>query len=452
MLSSSLFRSSVRKSSSALTGSSQLTARRALAVPLAQHVRRLNIHEYQSMELMQKYQITTPQFKVASTPAEAEMAAESINSRDYVVKAQVLAGGRGKGKFSSGFVGGVHIAKSSLEARGLAAKMLNHRLMTKQTGPEGKPCQKVLITERLYLRRECYFAILMDRAAGGPVMVASPSGGMDIEAVAAATPELIFKEPIDIKQGPRHEQLERLANAMGFTEEDTCEQAKKVMNNLYKIFMERDCTLVEVNPLGETHNGVVLCVDAKFNFDDNAEFRQQEMFKLRDPSQEDAREVQAEHVGLNYIGLDGDIGCLVNGAGLAMATMDIIKLHGGSPANFLDLGGGASAQQVTEAFKLLNNDPQVKAMLVNIFGGIMRCDVIALGLISAAAQVGLKKPLVIRLMGTNMAEARTLIEQSGLRMIIADDLDEAAKKVVRVVEILKLAEAADVGVSFQLPL
>jgi len=420
--------------------------------PVGIQVRWLNIHEYQSVELMKKFNVAVPAGFVASTPAEAEQAAQKLEGPDYVIKAQILAGGRGKGKFLNGFEGGVHVANSILEARGLAAKMLGQRLVTKQTGPDGKPVNKVLIAERSYLRRETYFAILMDRESGGPVLVASPKGGMDIEAVAASAPELIFKEAVNITVGTRDDQLERLAKRVGFSQPAIIDQAKTVMRNLYSLFLSCDCTLVEVNPMAETHNGKVVCMDAKLNFDDNAEFRQQDIFKLRDASQEDLREVQAEKHGLNYIGLDGNIGCLVNGAGLAMATMDSIKLSGGNPANFLDLGGGANVNQVTEAFKLLNGDKQVRAILVNIFGGIMRCDVIALGLIKAATALGLKKPLVVRLAGTNVNEARKLIDESGLRMLTADDLGEAAQKVVRIVEIINMAEQAQVNVSFELPI
>jgi len=412
----------------------------------------LHIHEYQSMGLMKKYGITTPNFGVASTPAEAEKAAEKLSGPDYVVKAQVLAGGRGKGVFKSGFKGAVHICNSALEARSIAAKMLGQRLVTKQTGEEGKPCQKVMVLERLYMRRETYFAILLDREHAGPVLVASPMGGMDIEQVAVQTPNLIFKEPIDVFDGIQPAQVERLAQSMGFKGKQALAEAERVIRQLYKLFVEQDATLVEINPLCETHDSRVLCVDAKFNFDDNSSFRHSDLFSLRDSSQEDPREVAAEKAGLNYIQLDGNIGCLVNGAGLAMATMDCIKLHGGSPANFLDIGGGASAQQVTQAFQLLNQDPQVKAILVNIFGGIMRCDVIALGLISAVTELGIKKPLVVRLAGTNVSEARKLIEESGLRMLSADDLEDASTKVVRIVDILKMAEAAHVNVSFEIPL
>lgn len=282
-------------------------------------------------------------------------------------------------------------------------------------------------------------------------MVASPKGGMDIEAVAEETPELIFKEAVDINNGPTQAQLDKLASSIGFTGNESV-LAANVMRNLYTLFKESDCTLVEINPFSETHDGRVLCLDAKLNFDDNAEFRQKEIFTQRDTSQIDPREVIAEDVGLNYIGLDGNIGCLVNGAGLAMATMDVIKLHGGSPANFLDLGGGATESQVSEAFKLLNNDPAVRAVLVNIFGGIMRCDIIALGLIRAATEIGLKKPMVVRLAGTNVDEAKKLIEDSGLRMLTSDDLGDAAEKVVRIVDIVKMADSAQVKVSFELPL
>jgi len=324
--------------------------------------------------------------------------------------------------------------------------------VTKQSGPEGKPVNKVMIAERLYLRRELYFAILMDRETLGPCLIASSQGGMDIEEVARTNPNAIFKEPIDIFEGVKDEQVERLSNAIGFSNAKQRDQAKAIMKNLYNLFIKTNATLVEINPLGETHDGKVLCVDGKLNFDDNADFRQHELFALRDESQMDPREVAASHAGLNYIGLDGSIGCLVNGAGLAMATLDVIKLHNGNPANFLDLGGGANASQVLEAFKLLNSDPNVKAILVNIFGGIMRCDVIALGIIKAVTELGMKKPLVVRLQGTNLKEAKKLIEESGMRMLMADDLEDAAQKAVRVVDILKMAADAHVSVSFELPL
>jgi len=414
-------------------------------------IRRLNIHEYQSVELFKEYKIPVPLCFDASTPAEAEQAAEKLAGPDYVVKAQVLAGGRGKGHFDTGFQGGVHSCTSALEARSLAAKMLGHTLITKQTGEKGKPCNKVMVAERLYLRREAYFAILMDRVHGGPVLVGSSEGGMDIEAVAAATPEKIHSVPVDIMTGPSKDAVQVLVKKMGF-DGPGITQAISTIENLYKLFISCDCTQVEINPMAETHDGRVLCLDAKLNFDSNAEYRQKDIFALRDPSQEDAREVEAETHDLNYVGLDGSIGCLVNGAGLAMATMDAIKLNGGNPANFLDIGGGANVAQVTAAFKLLNTDPQVKAILVNIFGGIMRCDVIALGLISACNTLGIKKPIVVRLAGTNVEAAKKLIDDSGLRMLTADDLGEASEKAVRVVDIVELAQQAQLDVNFEMPL
>ena len=342
-------------------------------------------------------------------------------------------------------------SNSSNEAASFAGKMLGNTLVTKQTGKEGKPCNKVMLMERLYLRRETYFSILMDRQYNGPVMVGSPEGGMAIEDVAAATPEKIFTEPVDIIAGVQQEQVDRMAANLGY-KGDQAVQAAEIMTSLYNTFIDTDATMIEINPFAETADGQVYVCDSKLNFDDNAEFRQEEVFGYRDRSQEDQREVEASQYDLNYIGLDGSIGCLVNGAGLAMATMDIIQLHGGAPANFLDVGGGATAAQVQKAFELLNADDSVKAILVNIFGGIMRCDVIALGIVNAAKEIGLGKPVIIRLQGTNVEEARALIESSGFRMIIADDLDDAASKAVRISDIVKQAEEIQIGVSFELPI
>jgi len=403
------------------------------------------------MELFSKFGVGHPNAKVAFSEAEAEAAANELTGPDFVVKAQVLAGGRGKGKFLNGFQGGVHPCNSPLEARALAGKMIGSGLVTKQTGPEGKPCNAVLVTERLYLRRETYFAIMMDRASDGPVIVASPQGGMDIEAVAAETPDLIYKLPINIDSGPEESALLDMATKCGF-EGDQQQQTADIMRNLYKLFIDSDCTLVEINPLAETHDGRVLALDAKLNFDDNAEYRQKDIFSQKDTSQVDPREVIADDLGLNYVGLDGEIGCLVNGAGLAMATMDAIKMNGGNPANFLDMGGGANAEQVTAACKLLNDDPKVKAILINIFGGIMRCDVIALGLISAVQTLNISKPIIVRLAGTNVEKAKALIEECGMRILTADDLGEAAQKAVRVSEIVTMAEEAHVNVNFEIPL
>jgi len=329
--------------------------------------------------------------------------------------------------------------------------MIGHRLITKQTGPEGKLVSKVLVCKRYFLRRETYFGILLDRATAGPVLIGSSQGGMDIEKVAMEDPNAIFKEPIDIFTGPKPEQLEKLARHMGFPDNLSLE-VQSQMKSLYKLFVEKDALLVEVNPFAESSSGEVLCVDAKINFDDNASFRQKDIFAMEDLSQKDPREVEATIADLNYIGLDGNIGCLVNGAGLAMATMDLIKLYGGSPANFLDIGGGATQQQVTQAIKILSHDPKVKVILINIFGGIMRCDIIALGLIQAVKELSLKIPLIVRLQGTNMVEAKRVMADSGLRILSADDLDEAAQKAVKATQIIQLAETAHLNISFELPL
>eukprot|EP00455_Lapot_gusevi_P055929 TRINITY_DN9175_c0_g2_i1.p1 TRINITY_DN9175_c0_g2~~TRINITY_DN9175_c0_g2_i1.p1 ORF type:complete len:468 (+),score=133.20 TRINITY_DN9175_c0_g2_i1:74-1477(+) len=427
----------------------------SLVSPKQQQIRRLNVHEYQGINLLRKYGVNVARGGVASTPQEAQKVAEELQQQgvsDFVVKAQVLAGGRGKGTFTSGLKGGVHVAISPDQVHEYASKMLGNRLVTIQSGPEGKPVNQVFVNERLYVRRENYLAFLLDRSSQGPVLVCSPRGGVNIEEVAHSHPEAILKIPIDIQQGITEAQAEKAAKFLQFNDPTTLPEAKTLIQRLYKLFIEKDCTLLEINPLAETPDRKVFCLDSKLNFDDNADFRQQELFELRDVAQEDPREVEASKSGLNYIGLEGNIGCLVNGAGLAMATLDIIKHHGGSPANFLDLGGGAGEKQVTSALALLNKDHHVKAILVNIFGGIMRCDVIALGLIKSATEIGLKKPIVIRLQGTKVNEAKQLIEESGLRMVMADDLDDAAQKAVRIADIVSMAQQINVKVSFELPL
>lgn len=407
--------------------------RRAAPITSTQ-VRFLNLQEFSSKGLMDQYGVRTQKWKLATTPEEALAAAKELKKnpecKELVVKAQILAGGRGKGVFDNGFKGGVHLCNTPEEAAELTKQMLGHKLTTKQTGPEGTLVSKVMIAQSIDLKRETYFAILMDRAFSGPVMVASPQGGMDIEQVAEETPDLIFKEAIDINQGIKPEQTRRLAIAMGFDDEKKIADAQKQMAGLYELFLKTDATQVEINPFAETPEGEVYCVDAKINFDDNASFRQKAVFDMGDDSETDQREVEAAKYGLNYIGMDGNIGCMVNGAGLAMATMDIIKLYKGSPANFLDVGGGANEQQVTQAFKILTGDHQVKAILVNIFGGIMKCDVIAQGIINAAKEVKLNIPLVVRLEGTNVTIGKDLLEKSGLPIITANDLDEAAQKAV----------------------
>jgi len=369
--------------------------------------------------------------------------------KDVVIKAQVLSGGRGLGTFKNGFKGGVHMVTRPGQAREYAQQMLGQELVTKQA-PNGIICNKVLLMERMYMRREMYLSLLMDRPTQGPLMVACPRGGTSIEDVAKSNPELIFTEPIDIVEGLTEESCRRMATNLGLDEgSEAHAKAMTLMRNLYNMFIAADCTQVEVNPLAETPDGDVVVCDAKVNFDPNAEFRQASIFARRDYTQEDPREVDAGKYDLNYIGLDGNIGCMVNGAGLAMATMDIIQLKGGSPANFLDVGGGATEQQVQKGFEILNNDPQVKAILVNIFGGIMRCDVIAKGILKAAETIGMNKPIVIRLQGTNVEQARLLIDSSPYRMIMASDLDDAAQKAVGVAEIAAQAEKINVNVEFE---
>jgi succinyl-CoA synthetase beta subunit len=400
----------------------------------------MNIHEYQARELLQKFDVATTRGKVASTLDEVEQIASELGHVDLatgrvrptgglVVKAQIHAGGRGKGTFTNGFKGGVHLSKSPTHAAEIASKMLEQTLVTHQTGPAGRVVNKVLVAESAEIAREIYFAILLDRATAAPVIVASTEGGVEIETVAAKFPEKIIREQIDPLAGLQPFQTRKLAKQLGF-ESSQLKSASKLFEGLYRTFIAFDCSMVEVNPLVVTTQGDVLALDAKFNFDDNALYRHPEIAAMRDIAEEDPREVEASKHGLNYIGLDGNIACLVNGAGLAMATMDIIKFYGGEPANFLDVGGGATEEQVTEAFKILIADKKVKAILVNIFGGIMKCDVIAQGIIDAAKSVKLSVPLVVRLEGTNVERGKQMLKESGLALIAADDLADAAQKVV----------------------
>src|SRR6184192_3876011 len=389
----------------------------------------MNIHEYQAKELLQKFGVATTRGKVASTPVEAEAIARELGDIDLVVKAQIHAGGRGKGTFKNGFKGGVHLVKSAKEVREVAEKMLGQTLVTHQTGPHGRVVNKVLIAESAEIARELYFAIVRDRPIAAPLVVASTEGGVEIETVAAKSPEKILREPIDPLAGMQPFQTRKLAKELAFGSSQL-KAASKVFDGLFRTFTACDCSMVEVNPLVVTKGGDVLALDAKLDFDDNALYRHPEIAAMRDTAEEDPREVEASKHGLNYIGLDGDIACLVNGAGLAMATMDIIKFYGGSPANFLDVGGGATEEQVTEAFKILIADENVKAILVNIFGGIMKCDVIAQGIINAVKAVKLPVPLVVRLEGTNVEGGKKLIAESGLPVITAGDLADAAQKAV----------------------
>ncbi|KKY24445.1 putative succinylligase beta-chain [Phaeomoniella chlamydospora] len=415
----------------------------------AQQKRFLSIHEYLSAGILKSYGIGVPAGEVAKTADEAEAVAKKIGGDDMVIKAQVLAGGRGKGSFDNGLKGGVRVIYSPTEAKMFAGQMIGHKLITKQTGARGRICNSVYICERKFARREFYLAILMDRGTQSPVIVASSQGGMDIETVAKETPEAIITTPINIHEGVTDEIARNIATELGFS--DQCiEDAKDTIQKLYKVFMERDATQIEINPLSETSDHQVLCMDAKLGFDDNAEFRQKEIFSYRDTSQEDPDEVKAAEHGLNFIKLDGDIGCLVNGAGLAMATMDIIKLNGGSPANFLDVGGGATPEAIRSAFDLITSDPKVTAIFVNIFGGIVRCDAIAQGLINVVQQMNLRTPIVCRLQGTNMEKAHQLINDSGLKIFSIEDLQSAAEKSVQFSKVVKMARDIDVGVEFSL--
>ena len=389
----------------------------------------MNIHEYQAKELLQKFDVATTRGRVAATLDDAEQIARELGDIDIVVKAQIHAGGRGKGSFKNGFKGGVHVRKTPDEVRDVAAKMLGQILVTHQTGPAGRVVNKILVAESADIAREIYFAVLLDRATAAPLIVASTEGGVEIEAVAAKSPEKIIREPIDPLAGLQPYQARKLASQLGL-ESSQLKNASKLFEGLYRTFIAYDCSMVEVNPLVVTNKGEVLALDAKFNFDDNALYRHPEIAAMRDVAEEDPREVEASKHGLNYIGLDGDIACLVNGAGLAMATMDIIKFYGGEPANFLDVGGGATEEQVTEAFKILIADKHVKAILVNIFGGIMKVDIIAQGIINAAKSVKLSVPLVVRLEGTNVERGKQLLKESGLALIAADDLADAAQKAV----------------------
>jgi succinyl-CoA synthetase beta subunit len=389
----------------------------------------MNIHEYQAKELMLKYRVATPPGAVASTPDEAEKIARSLNTSDLVIKAQIHAGGRGKGTFTNGFRGGVHLCKDPAEVKLFASKMLGQTLVTVQTGEAGKLVSKVLVGQSKEIARELYFAIVLDREAQAPVVIASTRGGMNIEDVAHETPELLLHMRVDPALGLQPYEARKLAEYLDLKGE-LLKPACAIFHALYNCFIQTDCSLVEINPLVVTKQNEVMALDAKFNFDDNAMFRHPDIAAYRDVTEEDPREVEASKFGLSYIGLDGNIACLVNGAGLAMGTMDIIQYAGGKPANFLDVGGGANEEQVTEAFKILVSDKNVKAILVNIFGGIMKCDTIAQGIINAVKAVSLPVPLVVRLEGTNVAAGKKLLRESNLPIIAADDLADAATKVV----------------------
>eukprot|EP00092_Neocalanus_flemingeri_P030952 GFUD01033614.1.p1 GENE.GFUD01033614.1~~GFUD01033614.1.p1 ORF type:complete len:451 (+),score=138.65 GFUD01033614.1:202-1554(+) len=413
--------------------------------------RGLAVHEAVSMSLLKEAGVPVPKFGVAKTAAEAKQIAIDIGTNDLVVKAQVLAGGRGKGHFAGGAKGGVRLVYSPEEVEEASAGMIGDFLITKQTGAEGRICNTVMVTERKYTRKEFYIAFMNERAYNGPVCIASSEGGVNIEEVAEKNPDAIVKYPIDVVKGLEVDGAKEIATMIGIHPTKVDEVAQ-ILLNLYDLFLTKDASMVEINPFAEDSTGSFVCLDAKLKFDDNAEFRQKAVFDQRDWSQEDKREVEAAEYNLNYIALDGDIGCMVNGAGLAMATMDIINLHGGSPANFLDVGGGATADQVKEAFKIITSDPKVNALLVNIFGGIMRCDVIAEGIIAAARELKLSTPIVVRLQGTNVDEAKVMIGSSGLKILPIDNLDEAARLSCKLSKIVAVARDAHLDVKFEMPI
>lgn len=386
----------------------------------------MNIHEYQGKEILRQKGVSVPNGKVAFTVEEAVEAAKELGSDIVVVKAQIHAGGRGK-------AGGVKIAKNLDEVRTYAEELLGKTLVTHQTGPEGKEVKRLLIEEGCDIKQEYYVGLVLDRSISRVVLMASSEGGTEIEEVAEKTPEKIFKEEIDPLVGLAPFQARRIAFKLGIPNE-LVNKAVKFMIGLYEVFVEKDCSIAEINPLVVTGDGDVMALDAKLNFDANALYRHSDIVELRDFDEEDPKEIEASKYDLSYVSLDGNIGCMVNGAGLAMSTMDIIKYYGGEPANFLDVGGGATTEKVTEAFKIILSDPKVEGIFVNIFGGIMKCDVIANGVVEAAKQVGLSVPLVVRLEGTNVDLGKKILEESGINVVPAESMADGAQKIVELVK------------------
>lgn len=390
----------------------------------------MKIHEYQAKQLLSAAGVAVPRGKVAKSVDEAAKAFEELGGKIAVVKSQIHAGGRGKGRFKEfPEQAGVVLVRSAAEAKQNAARMLGKTLVTKQTGPAGKTVNVVLVEEGLAVARELYLGVVVDRGAGGPVVIMSSEGGTEIEEVAAHSPDKILREPVDAGYGLFGYQATKLAYKLGLPA-NAIKSAQKFLPQLVRFFLDNDCSMAEINPLVVTESGDMLALDAKVTFDDNALFRHKPLEALRDLTEEDEAEIRAANAGLSYVKLDGNIGCLVNGAGLAMSTMDLIKLHGGEPANFLDVGGGAKVDQVTEAFRIILSDKHVKAVLVNIFGGIMKCDTIVEALLVAYEKVGFNVPLVVRLEGTNVELARKMLAESGRPIIAGTDLTDAAKKVV----------------------
>ncbi len=396
----------------------------------------MNIHEYQAKQILKAYGAPVSGGVAVLDAANARAAADELGGPVWVVKAQIHAGGRGKGTFKeaeAGDAGGVRIARSADEAVAFAQQMLGNTLVTHQTGPAGKQVNRIYLEDGAAIARELYLSLLVDRETSRISFIVSTEGGMDIEAVAAETPEKILTFSVDPATGIQPYHGRKVAFALGL-EGPAVRQCVQLINTLYKVFTEKDCSLVEINPLIVTEAGDLICLDCKMNFDSNALYRRKDVLEYHDETEEDPKELAAAKHDLNYIALDGEIGCMVNGAGLAMATMDIIKLYGSEPANFLDVGGGATKEKVTEAFKIITSDPKVKGLLVNIFGGIMRCDVIAEGVVAAVKEVGLQVPLVVRLEGTNVELGKQIINDSGLNVIAADNLADAADKIVKAVK------------------
>ena len=406
------------------------------AVRIGEDDTEMNIHEYQAKQILKAYGAPIANGVAVLDASQARAAADELGGPVWVVKAQIHAGGRGKGSFKeaeAGEQGGVRIARSADQAVAFTQQMLGHTLVTHQTGPAGKQVNRIYLEDGAAIARELYLSLLVDRETSRISFIVSTEGGMDIEAVAAETPEKILTFSVDPATGIQPHHGRKVAFALGL-EGPAVRQCVQLVDTLYKLFVGEDCSLVEINPLIVTEAGELVCLDCKMTFDANALYRHQDVLELRDETEENPKELAASKHDLNYIALDGEIGCMVNGAGLAMATMDIIKLYGSAPANFLDVGGGATKEKVTEAFKIITSDPKVKGLLVNIFGGIMRCDVIAEGVVAAVKEVGLKVPLVVRLEGTNVELGKQIINDSGLNVIAADNLADAADKIVKAVQ------------------
>ncbi|XP_006609156.1 succinate--CoA ligase [ADP-forming] subunit beta, mitochondrial isoform X2 [Apis dorsata] len=414
-----------------------------------QQTRNLQIHENLAYTLLKDAGIPTPPFGVAKTPEEAEKIAANLNTKDIVLKAQVLAGGRGIGHFKDTNVRGVVMCESPTEAKTVASSMIGKLLITKQTGPAGKICNSVMVTTRMFPRKEYYMSVMLETSFDGPVIIVSKQGGVNIEDIAATSPEAISYTPIDIMKGLTLEQINKIVDNLGLEGE-----GKKITSiiicNLYELFIEKDALLLEINPFALDICEEYFALDCKCSFDDSAEFRQKELFTLQDMSQVDPSEVHATKFNLNYIHLDGNIGCLVNGAGLAMATMDVIKMNGGFPANFLDVGGSADKEAVTEGFKIILSDPNVEAIFVNIFGGIMRCDIIAQGIIAASKELQIKVPIVVRLQGTRVKEANQLIKDAQLKVFVEEDFSTAALAAVKLASVIKIANSLNLEMDFKI--